>query len=153
MITMESIYSTHNNKQMSHILILPMKLMTCLWMMTKIRSINIMHHFIVKELWRCIFSIRIWLSKTKISLSEKHDFGFIIKETKDFWISGIIAIFVLSSKKLSLNMDQIIEHNNFSNHNIYSYNQIIKIMFNLVCKKGEKMTTPHPNSPVYIIHY
>ena len=41
-------YSIHNKKRVSHLLILSMQLMTYLWIVMPILSIDIMHIFIVK---------------------------------------------------------------------------------------------------------
>ena len=43
-------------------------------------------------------------------------------------MAGIIIIFVLDNKTLSLHMSQISEHINSSNHKIHSYDQMRKKM-------------------------
>ena len=50
-------------------------------------------------------------------------------------MSVIIVIFVLNDKKLSSHMAQISEHINSSNHKIHCYDQIRKIIVNLVSNK------------------
>ena len=45
-------------------------------------------------------------------------------------------IFFLNYNKLSSHMDQISEHINYSNHKMYSYDQMRKIIANLGIKKG-----------------
>ena len=50
-------------------------------------------------------------------------------------MSGIIVIFFLIFKKLSLHMDRISEHINSSIQKIYSYDQMRKMIFNLGNKK------------------
>ena len=52
-------------------------------------------------------------------------------------MAGIIVIFVLNYKQLSSHMDQISEHINSSNNKIHSYDQMSKIVVNLVSKKCE----------------
>ena len=50
---------------------------------------------------------------------------------KDFCMAGIIVIYFLNHKKFSSHIDHIIEHINYSNHKIYSYDQTRKMIFNL----------------------
>ena len=52
-------------------------------------------------------------------------------------MAGIIVFFNLNEKKLSPHMAHIIENINSSNHNIFSYDKMIKIIVNLVSKKYE----------------
>ena len=49
----------------------------------------------------------------------------------------IIAIFFSNDKKLSSHMAQISEHISFSYHKMYSYDQMRKIIVNLVSNKCE----------------
>ena len=68
-------------------------------------------------------------------------------------MSGIIVNFFLNDKKLSSNLAQISEHNNSSNRKIHFYDQMINMTVNLDINAGKKLTTPHPNSSIYIIHH
>ena len=50
-------------------------------------------------------------------------------------------------------MDHIIEHIIPSNHKVHSYDQMIKMIINLVARHAKTTTTPHAKSPVYRIRY
>ena len=53
----------------------------------------------------------------------------------------IIVICVLNDKKLSSHMSHISEYINSSNQKIHSYDQMVKMIVNLVSKKIEKNST------------
>ena len=46
-------------------------------------------------------------------------------------------LYFLNGRKLSSHMDGISEHPNYKNHKTNSYDQIIKMIVNLVSKKGD----------------
>ena len=79
--------------------------------------------------------------------------GLLLSKSKSFEWQILLLFFVLGDKKLSSHIDQISEQINYSNQKIHSYNKIINMIVNLGSKKGKKGTTPHPKSPVYIIHH
>ena len=59
-------------------------------------------------------------------------------------MAGVVDFFILNSKILSTHLDQISHHINSTNHNIYSYDQISKIIINLGKKKGDNNDKSSP---------
>ena len=52
--------------------------------------------------------------------------------------------FFFNDKKLLSHMTQISEHINSSNHNIHSYDQTRKMIFNIGSEKGKNNDNPSP---------
>ena len=58
-------------------------------------------------------------------------------------MAGAINVFVLNEKRLSLHMDQTSQHINYTN-NYINYDHMIKMIVNLVSKKGDRNDDDSP---------
>ena len=109
----------------------------------KILSINSIHHLF------CQRNMKMYLLD-QIMIKEKRTFCFhkniildlLLKKSKNFeW--QVSLLFFLNNKKSSSHVDQISKHINSSNQNIHSYEQMIKIIVNLLCNKCKNNNTSY----------
>ena len=74
-------------------------------------------------------------AKRRVCRNKTIIFYLILNKSKSFEWQLSLLFFVLNSRKISSHMAHISGHINSSNHQIYSYDKMIKIIFNLVSKK------------------
>ena len=81
-------------------------------------------------------------TKWRIHRNKKNILDLLLNKSRSFEWQVSLLLFVINGTKLSLNMDEISEHINSSNHVIYSHDQMCKNIVNLSNQKCENNNKP-----------
>ena len=90
-------FTKYRRRSRCHILIISIELMTYLWMMMTVLSINIMHHFFVKKPWICILWIgSVYdLSKRTVHRHNTITLDLLLKKLRSFELQVFSLLFLL----------------------------------------------------------
>ena len=129
-VTMVTTYSKHKKNWPPHPFILAMKLMTYLWNMMTILSINIMQHFYHQITINMYLLYKNIIHRNEEFVVIKTILDLLLNKSNSFELQLSLLFFILNEKTLSQHMDQISEHINSSNKFFYSHDQTRKMIVN-----------------------